>query len=104
MTWPRNWAKQNKVRRRISIIAAIALVLLSTGAFAQTEQQLSERERLEKEIAILDNQLKANSTQSANALSQLSLVQSKISARQALVRESDREISTISSNITAKAD
>ena len=90
------------MRRRISIIAAIALVLLSTGAFAQTEQQLSERERLEKEIAILDNQLKANSTQSANALSQLSLVQSKISARQALVRESDREISTISSNITAK--
>ncbi|MBQ2104289.1 MAG: hypothetical protein II478_03845, partial [Bacteroidales bacterium] len=90
------------MRRRFSIIAAIALVLLSTGAFAQTEQQLSERERLEKEIAILDNQLKANSTQSANALSQLSLVQSKISARQALVRESDREISTISSNITAK--
>ena len=76
MTWPVNWRKQNKVRRRISIIAAAALVLLCTGAFAQTEQQLSQRERLEKEIAILDDQLRANSTQSANALSQLSLVQS----------------------------
>ena len=77
---------------------AAALFAGCIPAFAQTQQQLSERERLEKEIAILDDQLKANSTQSANALSQLSLVQSKISARQALVKESDREISTISSN------
>ena len=91
------------MRRAVTIfLAAAAMFIAGAAASAQTQEQLSQRERLEKEIAILDNQIKANSTQSANALQQLSLVQSKISARQALIRESDKEISEISAQVLTK--
>ena len=78
------------------------MFIAGASASAQTQEQLNQRDRLEKEIAILDNQIKANSSQSANALQQLSLVQSKISARQALIRESDKEISEISTQVLTK--
>ena len=92
-----------KMRRAVTIfLAAAAMFIAGAAASAQTQEQLNQRERLEKEIAILDNQIKANSTQSANALQQLSLVQSKISARQALIRESDKEISEISAQVLTK--
>ena len=92
------------MRIRINISGAIAAALIAccAPAFAQTQEQLNERDRLEKEIAILDDQIKANASQSANALSQLNLVQSKITARQALVTASNREISDINMNLRAK--
>ncbi|MBO7117888.1 MAG: hypothetical protein J6V81_04355, partial [Bacteroidales bacterium] len=89
-------------RIHITLALAAALIACCLPAHAQTQQQLNERDRLEREIAILDDQIKANASQSANALSQLNLVQSKISARQALVTASNREISTINVNLNAK--
>ena len=91
-----------KTRIQIAIFLAAALFACCPWASAQTQQQLNERDRLEKEIAILDDQIKANANQSANALSQLNLVQSKISARQALVTASNREISDINLQLNAK--
>ena len=92
------------MKRRINISLAFAatLIVCCIPAFAQTQEQLNERDRLEREIAILDDQIKANASQSANALSQLNLVQSKITARQALVTASNREISDINLNIRNK--
>ncbi|MBQ9878707.1 MAG: peptidoglycan DD-metalloendopeptidase family protein [Bacteroidales bacterium] len=89
-------------RIHITLALAAALIACCLPAHAQTQQQLNERDRLEREIAILDDQIKANASQSANALSQLNLVQSKITARQALVTASNREISTINVNLNAK--
>ena len=64
--------------RSIVVTLTTAFAICCPVALAQTQQQLNERERLEKEIAILDDQIKANASQSANALSQLNLVRSKI--------------------------
>ena len=88
--------------RSIVVTLTAAFAICCPGAVAQTQQQLNERERLEKEIAILDDQIKANASQSANALSQLNLVRSKISTRQALVTASNREISNINLQLNAK--
>ena len=91
-----------RTRIHITLALAAALIACCLPAHAQTQQQLNERDRLEREIAILDDQIKANASQSANALSQLNLVQSKITARQALVTASNREISSINVNLNAK--
>lgn len=58
-----------------------------------------ERDRLEKEIAILDRQLADNADKSKDALSQLTLIRKKISNRKALVAESDRMIRSYSDEI-----
>lgn len=88
----------------VRIAAVIALVtLLGLGAAAQdTSSQKSRKERLEKEISILDRQLKDNAAKSASATSRLGLVQAKVRSRKALVESSDREISSLSRKIAAK--
>ena len=58
-----------------------------------------ERDRLEKEIVILDRQLADNADKSKDALSQLTLIRKKISNRKALVAESDRMIRSYSDEI-----
>lgn len=91
--------------KRLSVIfrtAVLALVLCTGTAYAQTAEQQSRRERLEREIAILDGQIKENASKSASALSRLNLVQSRVKARQKLISESDREIATINSRISEK--
>ena len=87
--------------RRFLIALSLCLALLCQAARAQ-ETNESRKARLEREIEILDRQIKDNASQSASALSRLSLVQTKISARQALIRESDQEISRISGQIATK--
>ena len=89
-------------RRVISLLCA----LLCLGAFAALGQNVKEKEsrkaRLEKEIALLDRQIRDNAAKNADALSRLSLVRSKISTRQALVNESDREIAVLEDSIALK--
>lgn len=87
---------------RSILTALLAALLFCSPVLAQTASQKSRRERLEKEIMMLDKQLRANKAQSKDALSQLSLVQGKVNARQSLVRQSDLEISAITSSINAK--
>ena len=88
---------------RISVLLVLALMAGALDAYSQdTRTQEAKKARLQKEIAILDGQLKANATKSANAMNQLTLIRKKVDARKELVAESDREIAGFSSTIAAK--
>ena len=94
------------MRRRLPILL-LSLILTffagSDGLYAQdTKAQETKRARLQKEIAILDSQIKAITTKSANAINHLSLIRKKVDARKELVAESDREISGLTSAISSK--
>ena len=87
----------------IFIMLVLALTAGSTAAYSQnTKAQEAKKARLQKEIAILDNQLKANAKKSASALNQLTLIRKKVDARKELVAESDREIAGFTSSIASK--
>ena len=92
--------------KRTAGIFAILLLTLTVGslpAYSQnTKKQEAKREKLQREIAILDGQIKANATKSANALNQLALIRKKVDSRKELVAESDREISEFAATIQAK--
>jgi hypothetical protein len=81
----------------------LGLLLLGAAASAQdTRRQESRKAQLEKEIAVINQQLKDNAKSSSRALSDLSLVRRKISARQELIAESDREIRALDDSIRTK--
>lgn len=87
------------LRIRQFIISAI-LLLIPAGVYAQdvsTQQQ--RREKLEREIAIIDKQLAANASQSRSLDNDLVLIRKKISNRKALVADSDRQIRQYSDSI-----
>ena len=93
------------MRRFAGILISIILAFLAgtlTAYSQDTKAQESKRARLQKEIAILDGQIKAITTKSANALNQLTLIRKKVDARKELVAESDRDIAGLNSAITAK--
>lgn len=90
-------------RTGIFIIAVIAELAWHIPAYSQnTRTQEARRARLQKEIAILDEQIKANSAKSANAMSRLTLISGKVDSRKRLIEESDREISEYSDSIARK--
>jgi len=76
------------------------LILLSPGVPGQ--DNVSRKDRLEKEIEILDRQIKDNAKKSGNALSALKLTQKKVSSRKKLVAESEKQIRVLNDRITAK--
>lgn len=87
---------------RIALALVLALAA-GTEAYSQdTKAQEAKKARLQKEIAILDGQIKANATKSANALNKLTLIRKKVDARKELVAESDREIAGFSTSIDEK--
>ena len=78
---------------------------MSSQALAEaqdTRAQEQRRARLEREIAIIDQQLAENSTKSSAMLSNLTLIRKKIANRNALVAESDRQIKEYSDKIYLK--
>lgn len=90
-------------RTGIFIIAVIAALAWHIPAYSQnTRTQEARRARLQKEIAILDEQIRANSAKSANAMSSLTLISGKVDSRKRLIEESDREISEYSDSIARK--
>ena len=86
------------------ILVCVAVVLMAGApALAQnTKAQESRKAALEKEIAEIDRQLKATSSQTSSALSTLSLVRKRIADRKALVAESDKEIAVIEADIRGR--
>lgn len=90
------------MRIRAILLAVFVLLGAQCVTSAQTKEQQSRKERLEREIAILDRQIKDNTRQSASALSRLSLVQRKVKARQELVRDSDAKVMALSRQINSK--
>lgn len=85
--------------RKLSFIL-ILVSLLAGPAFAQSSSQ--KKAKLEREIAILDQQLKENASKTKNANTALKLTRKKISAGKNLVAESDAQISTIDKRIKDK--
>ena len=88
---------------RIFITLAFVFTAGVTTAYSQdTKAQEAKKARLQKEIAILDSQIKAIATKSASAVNKLSLIRKKVDARKELVAESDREIAGLASSIASK--
>lgn len=88
-------------RRLISLFLMMALAVHS-GQAQDTSAQTSRKSRLEKEIAIIDRQLKDNAARNSNALNTLSLVQQKIELRKSVIAEGEAEISKLDSEIRSK--
>ena len=77
----------------IRYICAVVLVMLCIQTHAQdTKVQEARKAKLEREIAIIDKQLKENASKSSSMLSDLSLIRKKVDNRKELVAESDRQI------------
>ena len=76
------------MRRFLTLFLAVVLTVITAGstkAFAQdTKAQETKKARLQKEIALLDSQIKAIATKSANAVNQLALIRKKVDARKEL--------------------
>ncbi len=87
------------MKRFLSILAVLALCASFCPARAQSSDQ---KNKLQKEIELLDRQIRNNNAASRNALTELELTQSKLKASRKLVSESNREISSINSRISAK--
>lgn len=92
------------MRLKTALISIAALITVSASPMCA--QSLKERQarksRLEKEIAILDRQIKENASKNASAMSRLSLIENKVATRQELVNESDAEISDIDARISSR--
>ena len=85
--------------KRLTIILIVGL--LATTAYAQSSKQ-SSREKLEKEIELLDKRLKENEKKSSSAQKSLKLASRKVSASKKLVEESNKEIKAIDLKVSEK--
>lgn len=85
--------------KRLSLI--LFCILLALTGSAQSSKQAS-KDKLEKEIAILDKRLKENEKKSSSALSSLKLARKKVSSGKKLVEESNREIKSLDERIVSK--
>lgn len=82
------------------IFIASLLLCLCTGAYSQnTKAQEERRDRLEREIAIIDRQLADNASKSSTMLADLNLIRKKVANRRELVAESDRQIKKYNDDI-----
>ena len=89
-------------RRLIPVF--LATLLLSAGSLCaqSVRERQAKKDRLEKEIAILDRQIRDNASKNADADARLSLLRTKISSRQALVNESDAQLRILDAQLAAK--
>ena len=85
------------------LISVMTVLLAVLPAPAQNvDAQKEKKDRLEKEIAILEKQLKDNANKSNNALTSLSLVQNKVAARKKLLAQSERQVRVLNDSLTRK--
>lgn len=88
--------------RRILFILLVFAAINPCGA--QTSALNNKKAKLEKDIAILDAQIKENRKKSNNAETALKLTRSKISSRRQLLEQSEKEIKALDRKIAAKND
>ena len=84
------------------ISVMIALLAVLPVPAQNVDAQKEKKDRLEKEIAILEKQLKDNANKSNNALTSLSLVQNKVAARKKLLAQSERQVRVLNDSLTQK--
>ena len=79
------------------------LLLLAATAFGQDVSKQKERkQRIEEEIAFIDNQLKSILGKQKASTEQLSLIRRKVSDRKSLISDLDRQIAEVNDRMTAK--
>ncbi|MBP5565928.1 MAG: peptidoglycan DD-metalloendopeptidase family protein [Bacteroidales bacterium] len=88
------------MRKVIPII--LAMFLVCGQGLAQKSGSAQKRAKLEREIAILDQQLKENAGKVKSANTALKLTRKKISSRKSLVKESEAQISMLDRRIREK--
>ena len=81
------------------VIGLLATMLCLSAAAQDTKGQEAKKAKLEREIAIIDKQLKENASKSNSMLADLDLIRKKISNRKELVAESDRQIKKYNDDI-----
>lgn len=84
---------------RFLIYIVFMLTFASVSSAQDTRAQEERKARLEREIAIIDKQLKENASQSSSMLSDLTLIRKNISNRKVLVAEADKKIRRINDSI-----
>ncbi len=80
-----------RTARRAALALILGLAGVASASAQDTSAQEQKKERLEKEIEIINRQLSSNDSKSRSALSTYNLVSKKISNRQALLKESRRK-------------
>ena len=84
------------------LVIIMAGMLCTVPAYSQnTKAQEARKARLQKEIEIIDSQLRTNASKSSSALNRLALVRKKMDARKELLEESDRQIAGFTKAIGA---
>lgn len=83
---------------RYVLMVTVALFCLSAAA-QDTKVQEARKAKLEREIAIIDKQLKENASKSSSMLADLELIRKKVSNRKELVAESDRQVKKYNDDI-----
>ena len=84
------------------LVIIMAGMLCLVPAYSQnTKAQEARKARLQKEIEIIDSQLRTNASKSSSALNRLALVRKKMDARKELLEESDRQIAGFTKAIGA---
>ena len=90
-------------KRLTLTILLLTTIFPAMSVYAQnTGVHESRRAKLQKEIELIDKQLKQNASKSKSALSELGLIRKKISNRNELIAESDKEIRTLNIKISEK--
>ncbi|MBQ9172503.1 MAG: peptidoglycan DD-metalloendopeptidase family protein [Bacteroidales bacterium] len=85
------------------LMMLLTILMVGLPSFAQnTKEQESRKAKLEKDIAIIDAQLKENSKKTGTAQSSLALVQKQIENRRELLAESEKEINRLNGQIASK--
>lgn len=89
------------MRKAIFILSVLAVFIVSVSDISAQDRSEYEakKNRLEKEIALLDKQLNDNASASRSELSRLTLFRSKVAGRRTLIAESDKQIRRYSDNI-----
>lgn len=90
-----------RMMKKLFALAAAVLVMLPAAA-QDTKQQEDRRAKLQREIDLLDKQIRENSSKSSALLYNLELLRKSIDNRKALVRESDKEIRRYSDSLYLK--
>jgi len=90
------------MKRFLVILTLLVLLPLQPVSGQSASAQKNKKAKLEKEIAMIEQQLRENARHSVGALKTLTLVRKKVDVRESMIAESDREIKAIDDSIAVQ--
>ena len=87
------------MKRLAFILFSLAFLLTMSPSATADKKSSKSKASLQKEIDLLNSQLKANAKDRSKAQENLNLIQRKITKRKALIEEGEREINTLGDSI-----